>query len=103
MDYQVVWSPAALEDVESIASYIARDSEFYAASVVRRVIDTTRNLAHFPMRGRVVPELNNESIHEQFVYSYRTVYRVKEGTVTIAPVIHGKRLLAPILERIGNV
>jgi len=27
MDYQVVWSPEALEDVESIASYIGRDSD----------------------------------------------------------------------------
>jgi len=34
VDCQVVWSPAALEDVESLAEYIARDSEFYARAVV---------------------------------------------------------------------
>lgn len=31
---QVKWSPEALEDVESIAEYISRDSEFYARATV---------------------------------------------------------------------
>lgn len=30
MDLEVKWSPEAKEDLESIAEYIARDSEFYA-------------------------------------------------------------------------
>jgi toxin ParE1/3/4 len=48
MAYQVVWSPAALEDIEAIASYISRDSVSYAGTVVRRVINSTRNLEDFP-------------------------------------------------------
>lgn len=32
----VVWSPEALEDVDAIAAYIARDSIFYAAVVVEK-------------------------------------------------------------------
>ena len=37
----VVWSPEALEDVNDIAAYIARDSGFYAAAVVhgRRLLE----------------------------------------------------------------
>jgi len=31
MAYQVGWSPNALDDVEAIATYIARDSVVYAA------------------------------------------------------------------------
>ena len=34
MDFKVVWSPEAIEDLESIAEYISRDSEFYAQAVV---------------------------------------------------------------------
>lgn len=33
MDLKVVWSPEAIEDVEAIAEYIGRDSEFYARAV----------------------------------------------------------------------
>jgi plasmid stabilization system protein ParE len=41
----------------------------------------------------MVPELDDESIREWFAYSYRIIYRVDNETVTIATVIHGKRLL----------
>lgn len=93
MAYQVVWSPRAIEDVEAIASFIAKDSPSYAAAVVRKVLDTTTNLNKFPLSGRVVPELGNPAIREKLVYSYRIIYQVEADTITIAAVIHGKRLL----------
>ena len=34
MDLEVKWSPEAIEDIEAITEYIARDSEYYARSVV---------------------------------------------------------------------
>ena len=40
----VVWSPEALEDVEAIAAYIARDSNFYAAAVVEKMLVTAAGL-----------------------------------------------------------
>lgn len=99
MDYQVVWSPEAIGDVESIAAYIARDSRFYAAAVVQTILDTARTLERFPLRGRVVPEIDQEAIRERFVYSYRLIYRIQDDKVTIAAVIHGKRMLNPITDR----
>ncbi|MEH2059800.1 MAG: type II toxin-antitoxin system RelE/ParE family toxin [Nostoc sp.] len=92
MAYQVVWSPKALEDVEDIATYISRDSAAYAAAVVQRIIDVTRNLSNFPFSGRIVPEFDNDTIREKFVYSYRIIYRIQGETLTIAAVIHGKKL-----------
>jgi len=100
MDYKVVWSPGALEDMESIAGYIAKDSAFYAAAVVQKILDTSRDLARFPLVGRIVPELEDESIRERFVYSYRLIYRMRDDMITVAAVIHGKRLLNPVTERI---
>ncbi|HEX5884692.1 MAG TPA: hypothetical protein VFY67_09095 [Pyrinomonadaceae bacterium] len=35
----------------------------------------------------------DESIREWFAYSYRIIYRVDENVVTIAAIVHGKRLL----------
>ena len=57
MAYQVVWSSTAIEDVEAIANYISRDSSAYAAAVVQKILDLTRNLNNFPVSGLIVPEL----------------------------------------------
>ncbi|MBX3288915.1 MAG: type II toxin-antitoxin system RelE/ParE family toxin [Acidobacteria bacterium] len=93
MDYIVIWSPRALDDVDDIAAYIAQDSEVYASAVVRNILRTVRTLSMFPFRGRVVPEFDDDSIREVFVYSYRIIYKIEESEVTIAAVIHGSRLL----------
>ncbi len=102
MDYQVAWSPEAIGDVESIASYIARDSRFYAAAVVQAMLDAARTLEKFPFRGRVVPEIAQDDIRERFVYSYRLIYQIREDKVTVAAVIHGKRMLNPVTDRIAG-
>lgn len=93
MAYRVVWSPRAVEDLESIAQYIAADSAAYAAAVVKTILNTASNFSRFPFSGRVVPELGEESIREWFAYSYRVIYRVENEIVTVAAIVHGKRLL----------
>jgi toxin ParE1/3/4 len=93
MAYRVEWSPRAIEDVEAIAAYIAADSTAYARAVVKKILEMTRKLSRFPFSGRVVPEFGEESLREQFAYSYRIIYRVQEEAVTIVAVIHGKQLL----------
>ena len=93
MAHRVVWSARALADVEAIASHIAADSTFYANAVVRRVVTLARSLADFPLAGRRVPEFDDETIRELLVYSYRIIYLVESSQITIAAVIHGKRML----------
>jgi len=99
VDLEVSWSPEAIEDLESIAEYIARDSEFYARSVVTEILSVSRNIRKFPLIGRVVPEIGDERIRERFIYSYRIVYRVDSERILVVAVIHGKRLLEHISER----
>ena len=96
MAYRVVWSPRALDDVDSIAAYISRDSTAHASAVVTKIIRVTRTMRRFPFAGRVVPEFQDKSLRERFVYSYRVIYRVREQTVIVAAVIHGNRLLETI-------
>ncbi|MGL4499935.1 MAG: type II toxin-antitoxin system RelE/ParE family toxin [Planktothrix sp.] len=93
MGYQVVWSPQAIDDIDAIAAYIARDSISYAAAVVQRIIEVTRNLSKAPEAGMIVQEFGDENIREQFAYTYRVIYQIREDIVTIASVIHGKALL----------
>ncbi len=99
MDLEVEWSPEATEDLESIAEYIARDSEFYARAVVTEILSVSRDIREFPLIGRVVPEIGDERIRERFIYSYRLVYSVEPEHILVVAVIHGKRLLENIPER----
>jgi toxin ParE1/3/4 len=92
-DQVVVWSPEALEDVDDIAGYIARDSVFYAAAVVEKMLAVASGLSQFPHSGRIVPELNQPDIRERFVYSYRLIYRIEPKRILVTAVIHGRRLL----------
>lgn len=89
----VVWSPEALEDVDAIAAYIARDSNFYAAVVVEKMLVTAAGLSDFTKVGRIVPELNQANIRECFVYSYRLIYQIEQARILVVAVAHGKRLL----------
>ncbi len=57
MDYKVEWSPEATEDLQAIAEYIERDSEFYARAVVTKILDVSRSVRNLPLAGRVVPEI----------------------------------------------
>lgn len=92
MDYTLNWSPEATEDLESIAEYIARDSEFYARAVISKIISTACDIPTHPLLGRVVPEIGDHNIRERFVYSYRLVYKIEENRILIVSIIHGKRL-----------
>lgn len=98
MAYQVVWSPEAVEDVDAIAGYIARDSAFYAAAVVEKLLATAKGLVDFPETGRIVPELGDETLRERFVYSYRLIYQLRTEDVLVVAVIHGRRLLEQAVE-----
>jgi toxin ParE1/3/4 len=100
VDIEVEWSPEALEDLESVAEYIARDSKFYACAVVSKILDVSRNIRDFPLIGRKVPETGDERIRERFTYSYRLVYRIEEKRILIVAVIHGKRLFDSVAERL---
>lgn len=91
MAQEVTWSVPALRDLEEVRDYIARDSEYYAAGFVRRIVETAQSLGELPRRGRVVPELGDDDIRETIVGAYRLVYEVSESGVAILAVLHGAR------------
>jgi toxin ParE1/3/4 len=95
MAQPVVWSAAALDDLQDIAEFIERDSAHYAEAVVDKIVALARDLPNFPMRGRVVPELGRDDVRERFVFSYRVVYWVRADALVVVNVIHGHRLYEP--------
>jgi plasmid stabilization system protein ParE len=46
---KIVWSPEAIEDLQSIAAYIARDSEYYARAVVSKILEAIYDIQAFPL------------------------------------------------------
>ena len=90
---RLIWSPQAVEDVEAIRSYVARDSEQYANLLVERIVAAVDRLAAFPRSGRVVPEVGDQSLREVVYGTYRIVYRLKPEVVEIVTVFHAARLL----------
>lgn len=99
----LVWSPEAIEDIESIASYIERDSAWYAKAVASKIVEIAESIPGFPELGRIVPEIGDPAIRERFVYSYRVIYRHEPERILVAAVIHGSRLLQPLVQRIEGV
>jgi toxin ParE1/3/4 len=89
----VIWAPQAIEDVEAIRTYVARDSAHYADLLVERIVAAAGRLETFPRSGRVVPEIGDEALREVVYESYRIVYRLKSSAVEIITVFHGARLL----------
>lgn len=100
MAYKLRWSHLALDDIEDIARYLARETPFYANAVVTRVVAKAEASIEFPLSGRVVPEWRNSEYREVFVYSYRIIYRVVEDTVIVFAVIHGSRQIGAIEGRL---
>ncbi|MGH7378730.1 MAG: type II toxin-antitoxin system RelE/ParE family toxin [Candidatus Methylomirabilales bacterium] len=90
---QVSWTSQALDDVEAICLFIARDAPRYAEVFADRVFRVTDRLARFPRSGRVVPEIGREDIREILVQSYRVIYRLLSDEVEILTVHHGARRL----------
>ncbi len=93
MAYRVIWSSKAVEDVDSIATYIARDSPSYAAAVVRQILDATHQLQDNPLTGEIITEGDSLTVRDQLAYTYRVIYRVDGDTVMVVAVVHTKRLL----------
>ncbi len=69
MGQRIVWTKVAVEDLQEIRDYIARDSEQNAASVIEQILDAVELSADFPLIGRIVPEDHDAAIPKHIVYS----------------------------------
>ena len=80
MDYKIIFSGPAIDDLENIVRFIARDNQEEASRFGGKLIGSVRNLSKFPRSGRVVPEQNDENVREIIFKPYRIFCRVKDKT-----------------------
>jgi toxin ParE1/3/4 len=90
---RVIWTRQAVEDVEAIKAYVARDSERYAGLLAERLVMAVSRLELFPRSGRIVPEVGDDSLREVIYGDYRLVYRLQAGSVEVVTIYHAARLL----------
>ncbi len=92
---KVNWTEPALEDLEAIQAYIAKDSNFYARQFIERIFDAVTKLETFPVIGRRVPEAEERvDVRELIFQGYRIIYLIQSESIYIIAVIHGSRDLA---------
>jgi len=87
----VCWTETAIEHLDSIYAYIAKDSIQYALRTVDRLTRRSQQIAEYPLSGRVVPEFEVEQIREVIEASYRIIYHVKPGQIDVLAVLHSVR------------
>jgi toxin ParE1/3/4 len=90
---EVIWTNYALADLESIASYISKDSEKYAEVTVKKLFYRTDILKSFPYSGRMVPEKGIKTIRELIEGNYRIIYEIIEEKIYVLSVHHSARLI----------
>jgi len=92
---QIRWTIQALDDIDNIASYIAKDSLKYAQWQVERFFTAVEILKSNINAGRIVPEIKNKSIRELIVGNYRLIYLIKsKNKLEILTVHHSSRLIS---------
>jgi len=98
--YRVQWTSSAKEDLLNIVVYIKEDSPTAARDVYGKIKEKARSSNLFPLKGRVVPELQKEgiTIYRELVASpWRIMYKVDNDTVYIMAVFDSRQNVEDLL------
>lgn len=92
-NYKVKFLRLALEDLEEIILYIAKDSTNAALRMHDEIIKQSKKLETFPDLGRKVPDekISKSGFRMLMISSYIAFYRVIGDNVYIYRVLHGTR------------
>ena len=91
MDCPVVYSEAALNDLQEITTYIAADNVEAAKRFANRLVDLAESLRRMPRKGRAVKEWPN--VRVIVLSPYLIFYRLeaRENRVDVLRFWHGAR------------
>lgn len=88
---KVHWTNTALNQLQSIHDYIARNSPYYAKRMVDRITRRSIQISQFPLSGRKVPEYDMGQIREVLEANYRIIYYIKSDGIDVLAVFHGSQ------------
>jgi toxin ParE1/3/4 len=90
---KLIWTEPALQDLDSIADYIALDKPEAARQLVQRVFRHVEQLANHPESGSRLPELRNSRYRQIVEPPCRIFYRHDRERVFILHVMRGEMRL----------
>ena len=91
--HKLYWTGPALDDLREIRQYVRLDKPSAAQNLARTIRKKVLRLKEQPLSGRIVPELAELGYREIIVSPYRIVYQVKDRSVVILRVWHGRRAM----------
>lgn len=87
----VHWTETAIEHLEAIHAYIAKDSPLYALRTVDRLTHRSEQISEHPLSGRSVPEFDIVQVREVIEGAYRIIYHIKPDQIDVLAVLHAAR------------
>jgi len=91
---EINWTDSALQDLNDIGDYIAKDSLRYAEITVGRLFESVDILESHPFSGVMTPEFENKSIRQIVRGDFRIVYHIlNESRIDILTVHNCARLI----------
>jgi toxin ParE1/3/4 len=90
---EIRWTDQALDDIDNIAEFIAKDSVKYAEIQVERFFDKVNVLTTHPSAGRIVPEISSDDLRELIQGNYRIIYQIISKTRLDILTVHLSRRL----------
>jgi toxin ParE1/3/4 len=93
MDFEVVWTEPAAEQLEQVIRYIAADQPVAAAQVRADILTRVQSLSAVPFMGAAYEKDRTGRAREILCGKYRIFYRINEPTrrVEVLAVWHGAR------------
>ncbi|HEX9828491.1 MAG TPA: type II toxin-antitoxin system RelE/ParE family toxin [Flavobacteriaceae bacterium] len=89
---RINWTLQSVSDLKDIAEYISKDSKKYAKLWVIRISNRTKILKSQIHSGKIVPEINQQSIRELIEGNYRIIYKiVNDNRIDILTIHHSAR------------
>ncbi len=98
---RLIWAEPALNDLDTIAEYIAIDKPEAARRYVQRVFEAVERLTRFPRSGSIPPEIPHLPYRQIVVPPCRVFYRMQGQDVLIVFVMRSEQRLseADLIER----
>jgi len=98
--YKLQWTTNAKSDLLNIIAYIKEDSPGIANDIYQKIRKKAHSSHFFPLKGRVVPELQKEGItlYRELISSpWRIIYKVGNDTVYIMAILDSRQNVEELL------
>lgn len=98
--YKLKWTTNAKDDLLNIVTYIKKDSLSTASDIYQRVRKKANSSNFFPLKSRVVPELQKEGItfyREVIASPWKVIYKVGNDTVYIMAILDSRQNVEELL------